>query len=221
MTNVPLALLVGFAAGFLGSIPPGPLSVTVVRTASRGALRDALKAGLGGALIDAVICGLLTLGFSWLLAKLTSNAPVQLVLALFLVAFGTKILVFDRKKDAEVAAESAHGHVDPHLPAPSLRLSFLVGLAHGAANPTLIVTWTIAVGFLVGRGYLRTDPVSSAVFSVGTGIGTFAWFLVLVELVHRLRDHSIGRWLRESTVLAGALLLLFGLWFTSQVLREF
>ncbi len=214
MTEFPLALLVGLAAGFVGAIPPGPLNVTIIRKTSAGAERDAFRVALGGALIDFLVCLLVGLGFSWILEKVLTSRWPRLVLALFLVAYGLKILIVDRRRDGD----------RPGVPVPQrkegARFPFLTGLLQGAANPALVVNWTLFIGFLVSHRLLHAGLGAGAGFALGVGVGVFLWFLVLIELVERLKSHPAGEWIRKSTVLAGLLLVAFGLVFTWKSIGE-
>ena len=226
MTTFTIALVVGFLAGFLGAIPPGPINVTVIRKSSRGEVKDALRVALGGALIDTLICGLIGLGFGWLLAVVMTRTAVKLVLALFLVAYGTKILLVDWKREVEGngggAANGAAGASEPVSRKAGLNVPFLLGILQGAANPALIVNWTLLTGFLVGHRLLATGPGPAAGFAIGIGIGVFTWFLLLAELVDRLRNRPAGgEWVRKSTTVAGVLLVAFGLFFSLKTVIGF
>ncbi len=226
MTTFTIALVVGLLAGFFGAIPPGPINVTVIRKSSQGKLRDALRVALGGALIDTLICGLIGLGFGWLLDKVMTIRWVKGILALFLVGYGLKILLVDRKREAvdENGAANGSGQVPP-LSAngrkPGFHLPFLVGALQGAANPALFVNWTLLTGFLVGHRLLPTGPGPATGFALGIGVGVFAWFLALAKLVEHLRNHPAGDWIRKSTTVAGLLLVAFGLFFTLKTVIGF
>lgn len=226
MTTFTMALVVGLLAGFLGAIPPGPINVTVIRKSSQGQVRDALRVALGGALIDTLICGLIGLGFGWLLETAMTSRWVKGILALFLVGYGVKILVVDRKREAVDGNGAANGSgLVPPLGVngrkAGFNLPFLVGILQGAANPALFVNWTLLTGFLVGHGLLTTGPGPAAGFALGIGVGVFAWFLVLAELVERLTNHPAGDWVRKSTTVAGILLVAFGLFFTLKTVVGF
>lgn len=215
-----MALLAGFAVGLLGAIPPGPVNVNVIRKASLVQTRAALRVALGAALVDTVICGFVAMGFGWALERVVTNPWTRLGLALFLLAAGLKILFFDRDRDAE------RGAVRPGLTAPPKEVSgsrfpLLVGVLLGAANPALFVNWTLLISFLVGHRLLPPGLLPAGVFAAGVGIGVFVWFLVLVELVERLRNHPAGEWIRYSSLGAGVLLLGFGLYFTWRSVAEF
>lgn len=217
MSAFPLALIVGFIAGFLGAIPPGPLNVTIFRKTLQAHRRDAYRVAIGGAVVDTFICALIGVGFGWVLDKVATNRWVKAPLALFLVAYGVKLLVWDRRRDAEAEARvlacAASGETPAPPPPPQGRLPVLVGLLQGAANPALIVNWTIVIGFLVGHRLVPPGPGTAAGFALGVGVGVFSWFATIIEILDRLRERARG-WVRRSTVVAGVLLILFGLVFT-------
>jgi threonine/homoserine/homoserine lactone efflux protein len=213
----PLALVMGFLAGFLGAIPPGPLGVTCLRKSLQGERRDAYRVAFGGASVDTFICALIGLGLGWILEKVVTNAWVRGTLAIFLVGYGVKLLLVDARRDAE--------RTDPgtsrlqFTPRPSdargrfSRFPVLTGLLQGAANPALFVNWTIFISFLVGHRLFVPTAAGAGGFALGVGLGVFSWFAVLIQLADRWRNHA-GAWVSRSTLAAGALLVVFGLYFT-------
>jgi threonine/homoserine/homoserine lactone efflux protein len=212
----PLTLLLGVVVGFFGAIPPGPINVTIIRKASHGRRRDAYRVGLGGALVDLLLCGAIGLGFGWLLERLVTDVWVKRALALFLLGYGLKVLFHDAKRDERRWKEDDERGDKPkeEEQEPKDVLHICLGLLQGAANPAVFVNWTFAISFLVGHGLLKLTVPSAAGFALGVGIGVFGWFALLTELIEDLKDHPIGYWLRKSTVVAGVLLVLFGLYFT-------
>ena len=215
-----MALLAGFAVGLFGAIPPGPVNVNIIRKASLNQTREALRVGLGAALVDTVICGFVAMGFGWVLEKVVSNPWTRLGLALFLLASGLKILVFDRRRDAERDA-AGPGLTAPPREVSGFRFPLLVGVLQGAANPALFVNWTLIISFLVGHRILPTGLLAGGTFAVGVGVGVFTWFFILTELVERLKSHPAGEWIKKSTFAAGVLLLAFGLFFSWRTVSEF
>ncbi len=218
MAAFPLALVMGFLAGFLGAIPPGPLGVTCLRKSLHGERRDAYHVALGGASVDAFICALIGLGLGWILEKVVTNPWVRGTLALFLVGYGAKLLLVDARRDAE-RIDPVRSRLD-FIPPPAtpreggrFRLPVLTGLLQGAANPALFVNWTLFISFLVGHRLLVPTVAGAGGFAVGVGLGVFSWFTVLIQLVDRWRDRA-GAWVSRSTFAAGALLFAFGLYFT-------
>jgi threonine/homoserine/homoserine lactone efflux protein len=213
----PLALVMGFLAGFLGAIPPGPLGVTCLRKSLQGERRDAYRVAFGGASVDTFICALIGLGLGWILEKVVTNPWVRGTLALFLLGYGAKLLFVDARRDAEKSDPgSSRLHFTPR-PAEAqegrVRLPILTGLLQGAANPVLFVNWTLFISFLVGHRLFVPTAAGAGGFALGVGLGVFTWFAVLIELVDRWRNRA-GAWVSRSTLAAGALLVVFGLYFT-------
>ncbi len=218
MESLPLALLIGFLAGFFGAIPPGPLNVNILRKTLHSRRREAFRAALGGAVVDGLICGVIGLGFGWAIEAVVSNRWVRGFLALFLVLYGLKILFWDRARE-EAAERLAAVNNDPsgETPRPTGHAShfpLLTGVLQGAANPALVVNWTLLISFLVSHRLLLPRPLPAGVFAVGIGLGVFAWFALLIELLSAVSARTV--WVRYSTSVAGLLLVLFGLYFTAR-----
>ncbi len=218
MDSLPLATLIGFLAGFIGAIPPGPLNVSILRKTLHNRRRDAFRAALGGAAVDALICGVIGLGFGWAIEAVVSNRWVRGVLALFLIAYGLKILLLDRAREEEaerLAAGNDEGSGEtPPRPGRVSRFPVITGILQGAANPALVVNWTLLISFLVSHRLFLPRPLPAAAFALGIGVGVFAWFWLLIELLSGVSARTV--WVRHSTLVAGILLVLFGIYFTAR-----
>jgi len=222
--NHALPALAGLLTGFFGAIPPGPLNVTIIRKASHKKRHDAYRVALGGASVDGLLCGAIGLGFGWILEKVVSQRYVRLGLAFFLLAYGLKVLVWDRRRDKaldEAELDDVPEPTGPFVPPKGKPLYLLVGFLQGAANPALFVNWTIIISFLVSHRLLHPTPGAAVLFAAGVGVGVFLWFALLIEILDRLHDHPIGLWIRRSTFLAGVLLVAFGLYFTFRSIGDF
>ncbi|MBI5444921.1 MAG: hypothetical protein HY900_27385, partial [Deltaproteobacteria bacterium] len=146
---------------------------------------------------------------------------VTTVLALVLVTYGVVVLRLGRP---------AHGGAPGPQTRPRLRsersaamaagVPFLLGAFQGASNPALLLNWTLFISFALGHRLLRADLPGAVGFGVGAGAGAFGWFALLIEVVHRLRSHPMGTWIRNSTAFAGLLLVLFGLLFSWRAASE-
>ena len=75
------------------------------------------------------------------------------------------------------------------------------------------MNWTILISFLVGHRLLGTSAASALGFALGVGAGVFGWFTLLIEFEDRWKDKA-GAWVSRSTVVAGVLLVAFGVFFT-------
>lgn len=220
VAEFPLSLVIGFFAGFFGAIPPGPLNVTCLRKSLLGKRRDAYRVAAGGSVVDIFVCLLIGLGLGWILEKVVTNPWIRAALAIFLMGYGLKLLLVDRRRDHRALAAGAMPVSDVRLsaerPVPASDGSpyhVLAGLLQGAANPALFVNWTIVISFLVGHRLFVPSAVSASGFALGVGVGVFTWFTILIELVNRWKVRA-GAWVLRSTTLAGALLFGFGVFFT-------
>lgn len=203
-----LTLLLGFAFGFIGSIPvAGPISLLVVAYSLQARYRDALALAAGGALAEGAYAALAFRGMSVLLARYPqalpwSRAAGALVLLGLGVAFARGTMTSDRP------------------PPASQGKSFFVGFGLTALNPTLLVTWTAATTTLYGTGLLRPDQATVAPFAGGAAAGIVAWFAVLILLLRRhhgrLQPATIARIVRG----VGILLIALGLWFAWGFARD-
>jgi threonine/homoserine/homoserine lactone efflux protein len=216
--SLPLTLSIGVLAGFFGAIPPGPLNVSILRKTLHGHKDGAFRVAVGGAAIDALICGVIGLGLGWALAAVATNRWVRGFLALFLLGYGLKILVWDlrREEEAERLAAQNDNSADGETPPPrrgTSRFPFLTGILQGAANPALVVNWTLLIGFLVGHRLFVPSPLAAGAFALGVGLGVFAWFALVIELLSAFSGRA-GAWVKRSTALAGVLLVLFGVFFS-------
>lgn len=214
VADFPLSLVIGILAGFFGAIPPGPLNVTCLRKALQGRRREAYRVAVGGSVVDTLVCLLIGLGLGWILEKFVTNPWVKAVLAVFVTGYGLKLLLVDQRKDREAFAaanrSADNGDAKPRKPGVA---GILTGLLQGAANPALFVNWTLLISFLVGHRLFHPSLASALGFAVGVGLGVFGWFSVLVELADRWKAKA-GAWVARSTIVAGALLVAFGIFFT-------
>lgn len=209
-----LALIVGALTGYLGAVPPGPVNISVIRRVLRNQARAGMRIGAGGAAVDAFLCVVVGLGIGWFGAFL-SQPLVRLALALFLGAYGLKIAWFDRRRRVAVDALAT-------TPAPSQTKTVDVSLGAllGAANPAVILNWSIMIGILVAHGVIQSSVAGTLGFATGVGLGCFAWFCSLIWIFRRFAGSPLVRWWDRSSALAGGVLVLLGAYFTFETLRQ-
>ncbi len=204
-----LSALVGVATGFVVCIPPGPINITILRAASLGRLRLALLVAAGGALADTAISLVAATGVRYLVAGVLDNPWVRFGFSVFLIGYGLGILTMDRLRRGAPAAKEAPERGGVHGP-------LAVGFLQGISNPALVGNWMAVVAFLTAQGFLADGTVNLASLAAGVGVGGFLWYGLLVWAIHALRDHPVGAWMRQSVVLAGVLLIAFGVYFSTK-----
>jgi threonine/homoserine/homoserine lactone efflux protein len=206
-----MTLVLGFAAGFLGSIPiAGPLSIMVFGRAVQGRAREALALSAGGALAEGLYAAAAFWGLSTLLDRYPSIVPISRLLAtLILLLLGTLFL----GRPASAPSEALEAN-------PKRGGNFVLGFLLVGLNPTLIATWTAAVTALHASGGLRFEPREAPAFAGAAALGIVCWFALLLALVGRLRHRFRRSSLDRAVQWLGMLLLLLGCWFGVQLVLD-
>jgi threonine/homoserine/homoserine lactone efflux protein len=192
-------LLLGFAAGFLGAIPPGPVGVVVANHAADGKTRQGVFTGLGAALVDTLLSGAIALGAGPLLARLTEPAIVRVFLAAAYAALGVMLV-----------AEALVGERKRPTKRPRTIAGFAGGALRGITNPTLAANWTMLVAGLTAAGLYVPSPLGGASFAIGVGLGVSSYFSLLARAVGSAPSGRIAPWLRAIGGVTGAALVLAG-----------
>ena len=165
-----LALLLGFAFSFLGSLPmTGPLALLVLDRMFSGQRRSAFWITLSGALVEGVIAALIASLLPLVMqhsANIVRIARVSGGVVIFVV--GLSLLL----RPQTVSQLQTHHKSQ----------SLLAGFLATALNPTLLATWTIAVTALHANGLLDGGFREGALLGAGVVIGVLAWLFVLVLL---------------------------------------
>ncbi len=177
---------IGVGIGVATCIPIGIANVMVIDAVCRHGTRRALGTSIGGALADGIYSSLGIFGVGPLLAR---HPAVPVILRAItggvLITYGA---VLARARRAPIDRTS-----DPHLAAGTRRLVRGIGVGLGATllNPSAVVTWVVIVGSHATG--VSTDEGTAWV--LGIVAGTFAWFLVVMQLARRGQ-----RWLRGDAV---------------------
>ena len=212
-----LPLLIGFAFGYIGSIPvAGPISVLVLNLGLAHDPRHALYLAVGGALAEGLYALLAFWGLSAMLARYPMVLPGSRAAgAAILLALGLVMLL--RKVRGSAPAGSA---TSTPRTANGNKRSFALGFLITAINPTLLVTWTAAVTGLNATGLLAMDRSEALPFAAAACIGIVAWFLTLLWLVAKWRSRlsleSMGRFIKGM----GAALVGLGAWMAVRALQK-
>lgn len=206
-----IAILIGFAFGFIGSAPiAGPIAVLVFGRSLDARYRSALLVGMGGALAESIYALLAFWGFAELLAEHVWIEPVSRAAgALILLGLGVSFLWRKPSPDKPEAAESAGAG------------SFFTGLTISALNPTLIATWTGAVATLRGTGAVSVEGALAVPFGVAAGLGIACWYVVLVSLVRRYRARFRKETLDRVLRVFGVFVVGVGVWFAVRFIAWF
>lgn len=200
-----LPLVVGFAFGFIGSIPvAGPIALLVFAYGMRGENKNAVLVAVGGAIAESIYAYMAFWGLAQLVVRHPSIvANSRGAGAVILLGLGAYFFFRRPAADEKAGPPTARGH----------KRSFLLGLSVTALNPTLIVTWTAAATTLFSSGLVQSSPGHALPFALGAFGGIVAWFFVLVAILHKYRGRIAKTTLDKIVRVVGVLLFGLGLWF--------
>ena len=203
-----LTLLIGFAFGFIGSMPiAGPVSAIVFERALEGRSRSALFVALGSALAESAYAFMAAWGLSGLLAHYPNVLLwSRIVGAAILLGLGVYFIARQPKVATPVDRAPTSG-------------AFVLGFTITAINPTLIVTWSAAVTALYASGFVSVSPARALPLSLGACAGIVAWFSVLLALVRRYHQRIRRDTIQRIVQATGVLLVGLGVWFVVRLFQ--
>ena len=205
------AVLLGFALGFVGSMPlVGPVAILVFTRGVENRARNGLYLAMGAALAESGYAYLAFWGFSQLLERYSWIEPTtRAVGAVILTALGLRFAMRGGQMPLGQAGSTAE---------VGNKRSFFLGFAVTALNPALIATWTLALTTLYLFYSGGFDAQHALPFSIGVGIGIVSWFSTLLGLLGRFRDRFRPTTLTRAIRVMGVALTLLGLAFAVRFL---
>jgi L-lysine exporter family protein LysE/ArgO len=167
-----IAWATGFIAGFLVSMPIGPINITIINEGARSGFLRAWMVGLGAVTMDIVYCGVGFAGFSHLFESHLLKASMELVSFLLLTFLGVKYwrtaAINKTSKSADALEQRIHQTT-----------AYMTGLVRVIGNPGVLLLW-ITLSAAAMAHELVDPPVSSRTACVvGVGLGATAWFTLL------------------------------------------
>ncbi|NLH81771.1 MAG: LysE family transporter [Phyllobacteriaceae bacterium] len=198
MSSLPL-LLTGFGVGVVFSAPVGPVNILCVQRAFRSGFFSGLAAGWGAVAADGIFSAVAAFGITAVSGFVEGHSTwLQTIGGLLLIAFGIR---------------TARAH--PHFDAGEDETATLLRTAMATFGMTITNPATV-LGFLALFGSLGEwapkpgDWLAAGMFVAGVVAGGSSWWLVVSASIAALRDHMTDRTLARINLVAGALLILFG-----------
>lgn len=197
MDNAVLYFLVGLAVCFIGTIPFGPINLTVVKTTVDYDPRRGMEFALAASLVE-IAEALIAISFGMLISSyLENNIVFKATVAIFFLALS--VFVFTRKSKPSLSQQ--------HSSQPSF---FRRGLIIAALNPQAIPFWIVALAAIGQNLNFEYTGIYLAVFLFGVFIGKLLALYGFVIASSYLKTH-----LQQSSELVNKLLaiilLLIGL----------
>ena len=194
--SIILAGITGVVAGFLLSIPVGPIALTIINEGARRGLKWAIMISLGATTMEVIYCFIAFTGFASFFTRGYVKAIMELCSFVFLLFLGIKFLVARSVTDPvhlSTAADRFEVRVEEKFKPHS---AFMTGLVRVLGNVGVLVFWVIIAANLISREWVTPDWTGKLACVAGVAVGTACWFLGLSWLV------SLGHGrMSESTLL--------------------
>lgn len=201
-----VALALGIAFGFVGSIPAaGPLLVLVVAAGLEGRRRHALSLAAGGALAESVYVAIAFWGVSGVLTR-HPQLELGLRFASGALLLGLGAMLIRRQQRATRAESGARG--------------FVTGLMIVGTNPAFLATWGAVAAALYSSGWLTKDAARVPWLAAGALVGVVLWVMLVAALAARYRERLTRKKIAKVVRVLGAVLLVLGVLMTASALRR-
>lgn len=192
------ALITGFLIGFFTSIPIGPINIAIILKGLNDKTEQGIMIGAGTGIMDIIYCCAAMFGMSMLISIPRIELLFRILTFIIFLAFAVKA-IFLRLPEAHMH------HIED---APGVKRYFLLGIILYFSNPSFIAYWVTVAGIMHSYHVLAPTAYDNAVFAVGTGLGTFTWFFVLLELVKKYKIRFDAGRIQKISRAFGAVLLI-------------
>jgi arginine exporter protein ArgO len=230
-----VTVLLGILVGVLITVPLGPTSIYVAQRTMQGETRKGMLVAVGAVIVDVFYCLVITMGLIALVYPYMQNPVVQILFSVFLIGYGVKMLMFERRKIgvADGMGIETNGDmngtesVESILPVVRTRLfershykGILIGISMTLANPTLFFSWVAVLSFVSAHALLVDSVAHKLVFSFAVGAGSMAWFLSLALFVRSRRHIISDGFVRMASAITALVIIGFGVYFTITIFQH-
>ncbi len=206
-----IALLVGLVVGYVLAIPPGPIGIAAVRTGLKHGAAASRSLSLGAGLFDVAYCFFAmtaSVGLAQVLKLDSATSPVVTYAAVG-VAAGIALLGVYQFRNPIVLNTGEVGGAPVRTGKP-----FVTGTAYALANlanPTFIPSLLVMSAYILATGLVERSLADRVMFSVGFGVGNYAWLVTLVNIFLRYKHRMPERAFSLVQRIMAALVVIFGL----------
>jgi threonine/homoserine/homoserine lactone efflux protein len=181
----------------------GPTAVVMVSRGLESRWRAGIYIAAGSALAESVYVFMAFWGLTSVLREFPTLIPAtRIVGSVILVALGIHFILKKSKANQEAKKKS---------PEQAGIKNFFFGLSLTALNPSLLVTWTAAVGVAHSTGLLTVKTSGAIPFALGAALGIVLWFAVLLWLLAKFGKKISGATLDRVIRWMGGLLVAVGI----------
>ena len=205
-----VALITGFGAGFVVSIPVGPINLTIINQCARRGFKWGLMIGLGSVAMESIYCALALTGFSAFLTLPVVKSAMELLSFMFLLFLSWKYFsaktIPDHVHSADVIEQKLHP-----------RSAFMVGFVRVLGNPSVLLLWVTLTATFLAHNWVDETVDDRVCFVTGVAVGATLWFALLAWGVSRGHGRISPRVLLRMEHVSGAILLAAALWIGGRI----
>ncbi len=192
------SLLLGIGMSFIGTLPPGVISMTVMDAAARKSLRDGLIVAGAAAFVEFFQAVAAVLFGSILSKNIFISTMTQYSAAPVFLLFGLYIFL---KKDTPKIAQKKYGTAT----------NIAKGMLVSASNLLVIPFWILWSSYFASNGWIDYSITTVLIFSAGVTTGTFLALALYAKLGLSIaaKSQKLAFWGRKAVGLA---FLFFGIY---------
>jgi len=200
-------LLAGFIAGFVVSVPVGPVNLTVINQALRRGFGTAFLVGIGAMCAETVYASLMLWGHASILDAPRVVRVMRIIAVAVIAAMGVRYLLFKSERVGDSADQARKLDERWHHPR-----SFFLGFGLTISNLMLVVVWATVVTLLSAHEWVIQTRASRMLCATGVLSGGSTWFLLLAFFVSRAHRRVKDQTLTVLVRCCGVLFLVFAAW---------
>ena len=218
------ALLIGALVGLILATPPGPIAMASVNIGINKGLKSGVQLAIGTAGLDMFYSMIAIFAASAVESSVGSffdENPLwyllfQMLVVVLLVLAGA--LYLRKKQRNEAAALKSETPVklskfDSFVEGLKTKGPFLLGIAlalTNIANPTFLPSLALTAAWIHKLDVFPNFFANNLIFSIGFGIGNFAWLYFLVKMVVKFRHKFNSKTITRIRQFAGLTFIGFG-----------
>ncbi|MDB6054710.1 MAG: Lysine exporter protein [Verrucomicrobiales bacterium] len=199
--NLLTSWFVGFIAGFLVSIPVGPINVTIINEGARRGFMWAFLIGLGAVHMEAIYCALSFAGLTTFFDSKVVKTAMELFSFNLMLWLGLKYLRMHAVESTSPSADKVEEKLHPHS-------AFMTGFVRVLGNPGVLMMWLTLAATFTSHDWVDPNWGSKGLCIAGVGMGASLWFLMLSYLVSMRKKGFSTRTLLRMSKISGAVLLI-------------
>jgi len=209
----PTATITGFIAGFLVSIPVGPINLTIINEGARRGFKWAILIGFGSVCMESIYAGIALTGFSAFLELPMVKSTMELLSFLFLLYLSWKYFsaktIPEHVHSADVIEQKLHP-----------RSAFMTGFVRVLGNPTVLLLWVTLTATFLSHNWVDQTLDDRVGCILGVGAGATLWFLLLSWGVSKGHGKFSPRVLLRMEHVSGAILLAAAVWIGGKIVKQ-